>query len=90
MFTNIKNNVVKLITKAGNATSWNAHEVLKTAMNEVKPTDKVMVLYTDSTTGEYRVNFIQCGMTDSSMITLLEVAKLNIYTNLMTKQKAPE
>lgn len=90
MLTNIKSNVVKLITRAGNATAWGAHDVLKTAMNEVKPSDTVIVLYTDSTSGEYRVNFIQCGMTDSSMITLLEVAKLNIYTNLMTKQKAPE
>lgn len=90
MFANIRNNVVRLITNAGNATSWGPQEVLKDVAANIKPTDRLMVIYGSADLNQFEINYAQCGLTASEMIAILEVAKLNIYINLMSKQKAPE
>lgn len=82
MITNIRANVVRLITKAANATSWTPSDVLKEASESIKCDDKVMVLYGNSDLNSFTVDYIQCGMTASEMIALLEVAKLNIYRKM--------
>lgn len=78
--------IIKLFERNGNAKSWGPKDVLKDAAKVVDEgfDGEILVLMRDKKTGGYDVRFLQCGMSASEMIGLLEIAKLNVYRDLMS------
>jgi len=79
--------VVKLISKTGSAKSWGPQDVCDELQNDITAGEvggKVVVLHVDTKDGAFNTRFIQCGMSMSEIIALLEIAKLDIYKKQMS------
>ena len=79
-------NIVRLIDKTGSAKSWGPQDVadaLQADIDSGKVGKKLLVLHVDQSDGRFNTNFLQCGMSASEMIMLLEIAKQDIYKNQM-------
>ncbi len=80
--------IVRLIDKTGSAKSWGPQDVcdaLQADIDAGKVNGKVMVLHVNQAGGNFNTSFLQCGMSASEMIGLLEIAKQDIYRKLMAK-----
>jgi hypothetical protein len=80
--------VVRLIDRTGSAKSWGPQDVcdaLQKDIDEGKVKNKVLILHVDQDNGRFNTSFLQCGMSASEMIMLLEIAKQDIYRNQMCK-----
>ena len=80
--------VVRLIDKTGSAKSWGPQDVcdaLQKDINDGAIGTKLLVLHVDQSNGQFNTHFLQCGMSASEMIMLLEIAKQDIYRNQMCK-----
>ena len=80
--------VVRLIDRTGSAKSWGPQDVcdaLQKDIDEGKVGIKLLVLHVDQSNGQFNTSFLQCGMSASEMIMLLEIAKQDIYKNQMCK-----
>lgn len=79
-------NVVRLIDKTGNAKSWGPQDVVDALQEDIdagKVGNKMLVLHVDQSNGRFNTSFLQCGMSASELIMLLEIAKQDIYKNQM-------
>ncbi len=78
--------VIKLINHTGSAKSWGPQDVcdaLQEDINSGKVGKKLLVLHVDQENGRFNTSFLQCGMSASEMIMLLEIAKQDIYRQQM-------
>jgi hypothetical protein len=81
-------NVIRLIDKTGSAKSWGPQDVCDVLQDDIKSGKvgkKVLILHVDQSDGRFNTSFLQCGMSASEMIMLLEIAKQDIYKNQMCK-----
>jgi len=85
--------ILKLVTKSENSKHWGAKDVLQEALKdvdsgEIGENDRLMVISVNPAgLGEFNTHFIQCGMSASEMIMLLEIAKMDIYRKQMTSKE---
>jgi len=82
--------IVQLFTRSNNAKHASAESVLNEAIIAARDGtlgDKVMVISMKSVTNSIETLFYQSGMQAHEMIALLELAKLNIYSNYMNGEK---
>jgi len=80
--------VIRLFDKTGSAKSWGPQDVcdkLQKDINNDLVSNKLLTLHFDQSKGEFNINFLQCGMSASEMIMLLEIAKQDIYKKQMCK-----
>lgn len=83
-------NVISLVKKTESSKHWGPRDVLNEALKEIEegkigPNDRLIIVAVGpSGSGEFNTHFLQCGMSASEMITLLEIAKMDVYRNLMT------
>jgi hypothetical protein len=78
--------VIRLIDKTGSSKSWGPQDVcdaLQKDINDGKVGKKLLILHVDQSNGRFNTSFLQCGMSASEMITLLEIAKMDIYKSQM-------
>lgn len=87
--------VLKLVAKTENAIHWSPQDVLEEALREVKSgkigaQDRLVVISVGPrNSGEFNTHFLQCGMSASDLIMLLEIAKLDVYRNQMVTSSWP-
>lgn len=82
--------LVQLFKHSNNAKHASAEAVLDEAKKAVKNgtmSEKLMVISMKNIPDTIETLFIQSGMQAHEMITLLELAKLNIYSNYMNGEK---
>ena len=80
--------VVKLIDKTGSAKSWGPQDVCDKLQEDIDNglvNNKLLILHVDQSGGNFNTSFLQCGMSASEMIMLLEIAKQDIYRSQMCK-----
>ena len=80
--------VVKLIDKTGSAKSWGPQDVCDKLQEDIDNglvSNKLLILHVNQENGNFRTSFLQCGMSASEMIMLLEIAKQDVYTSQMCK-----
>jgi len=80
--------VVKLIDQTVSAKSWGPQDVcykLQKVIDNGLVSNKLLILHVDQSGGNFNTSFLQCGMSASEMIMLLEIAKQDIYRNQMCK-----
>lgn len=88
--------VLKLVSKSSNGAHWGPKDVLETALQDVAKgeiglEDRLIVVSVNPRgKGEFNTRFIQCGMSASEMIMLLEIAKMDIYKKHMASTREPE
>lgn len=83
--------IIKLVEKNKNAKSWGVQDVVDELQRRIDNGDmpagvRFMAVYANPPTKpEFNTNFVQCGMSASEAIALLEIAKLDLYRNQMVK-----
>lgn len=85
MVTNMWGKVIKLVTPAPSKSSHS--EFLETVKQNLKPNDRLLVIISDADENSFDIGIASHGLTNRDKLALLEVAKLDIYTKLMTKEK---
>lgn len=82
-------NIFKLIDKTANAKQWGPSDVVEALQSDINDGKvpqgaRMLVVYTGpQSSGRFDTSFLQCGMSASEMIMLLEIAKQDIYKNQM-------
>jgi hypothetical protein len=80
--------VIRLIDKTGSAKSWGPQDVvdaLQKDIDEGKVGNKLIVVHLDSSNEQFKTTFLQCGMTASEIVGLLEITKMDVYRKLIAK-----
>jgi len=67
--------VIDLADKSNNANFMSPSKLLDKAAERVEDTDKVLILRLNTINESYDISFMQCGMSMSECIALLEIAK---------------
>jgi len=73
--------IIKLADAAGNAKMWSPEQMLEHSLNEARPgggmeeANKALVLFLTDIDEDYKVGYIQAGMSCSEILALVEVTK---------------
>lgn len=80
----MKDKVVNLANVKGDATLWTPAQLFEDALNddEYKKYNKVISIFLKDTEDDYDIRFSQAGMSMSEILSVLEVAKTVVLSEM--------